>query len=434
MNPEFKRYVWLELTPHRLIATSLILGVFFFTLIRYAPGDMAEAMSLIAYIALVIFWGSKQASESVIDEFNENTWDNQRMSSLSPWRMTWAKIFGSTVYAWFTGLICLLVYLFNSSEIHSFNSQLMNTFSLILFAIAVQSISMIGGVMTAHSQRNNRNHWLIILLMLFVGLSILTSLTDNEELVSWYNIDFIWTEFFFISILMWAAWAVFGAYRLMRRELQFRNGPIPWLVFLVWLAIYITGFVETGEEPVSLFAMQSFVVFITMLGLCYILLFIEPLDLIDLRRLVLTKPLMGKKHIWSLLPLWVITLAVTVVAGLIAIWAIPFNDGETMTSLFPLILLLFLLRDGAIILSLRISKHHKRAGMAAMIYLLVLYGMSNWLIEMTGLEVLQPLFTPLPKLGVIGAVLPPLIMTITFISIFIYQFKKRILYAEKNDS
>ena len=143
---------------------------------------------------------------------------------------------------------------------------------------------------------------------------------------------------------------------------------------------------------------------------------------------------MSKRRLWTLLPLWAITLVVTVLAALVALWAMPYLEGETMTALLPPVLLLFLMRDAAIILLLRISKHHKRAGMAAMIYLLVLYGLSNWVIDMAGLDVLQPLFSPQPELGVMGGVIPPLIMAAIFIFLVIYQFRQRIFSVEMSDS
>lgn len=434
MNPEFKRYLWLEITLHRLIATPIILGVFFFTAVRFGSPELAANTALIGFVIVVMLWGSKQVSDSIIDEFNDNTWDNQRMSSLSPWRMTWGKVFGSTSYAWFGGFICLMVYLVYGADDNPFPSQLANTLSLILFAVTMQSIALISGVMTARVRRNNRNHWFLILLIIFIGPSFVMQLREKIDLFSWYNINFTWSEFLLFSGLMWAAWTLYGAHRLMRRELQFSNGPIPWLLFLFWLAIYISGFVEVGDQYMSVFGKQSFLVFITMLALSYLLLFAEPLDLIDLRRLVLARTLISKYRIWSLLPLWAITLVVTVIAALVALWAMPYLEGEAMTALLPPILLLFLLRDGAIILLLRISKHHKRAGMAAMIYLLVLYGLANWVIDMAGLDVLQPLFTPQPELGVMGGLLPPLIMAAIFIFLVIYQFRQRIFSVEKSDS
>ena len=434
MNPEFKRYLWLELTLHRLIATSLILGVFFFTAVRFGSPELAANTALIGFIIVTMFWGSKQASESIIDEFNDNTWDNQRMSSLSPWRMTWGKVFGSTSYAWFAGLLCLMVYLVYGAEDNPFVTQLVNTLSLVLFAVTMQSIALISGVMSARTRRNSRNQWFMILLIIFIGPSSVMQLRENVDVFSWYNIDFSWSEFFLFSGLMWAAWTLYGAHRLMRRELQFSNGPIPWLLFLFWLAFYISGFVKVGDPDISVFAIQSSMVFFTMLVLSYLLLFTEPLSLIDLRRLVLARSMIIRHHYWVLFPLWMVTLVVTVIAAVVATWALPLVENETMTELLPPILLLFLLRDAAIILMLRISKHHERAGMAGMIYLLVLYGLSNWVIEMTGLDVLQPLFSPQPELGVMGGVIPPLIMTATFIFLAAYQFRQRIFSAEQSDS
>jgi hypothetical protein len=54
-------------------------------------------MAYIAFGIITIWWGSRNASDSILNEINDHTWDWQQMSAQSPWRMTIGKIFGSTI-------------------------------------------------------------------------------------------------------------------------------------------------------------------------------------------------------------------------------------------------------------------------------------------------------------------------------------------------
>ena len=51
---------------------------------------------------------SRRAS-AIIGEIRERTWDGQRLSSLGAGTMMWGKLFGSTIFNWFGGAICLAV-------------------------------------------------------------------------------------------------------------------------------------------------------------------------------------------------------------------------------------------------------------------------------------------------------------------------------------
>ena len=50
-----------------------------------------------------------EAADSVLDEVNDNTWDFQKLSALSPWSLAFGKLFGSTIYCWYGGLIAFAV-------------------------------------------------------------------------------------------------------------------------------------------------------------------------------------------------------------------------------------------------------------------------------------------------------------------------------------
>jgi len=111
MNPEFQRNLWLELTPRRMILMAVVLGLCFFAAAVTTdgavsgPGETARWL----YYLIVVVWGSRNAALSVVGEIRERTWDGQRLSSLGAGTMVWGKLFGSTLYNWFGGAICLAV-------------------------------------------------------------------------------------------------------------------------------------------------------------------------------------------------------------------------------------------------------------------------------------------------------------------------------------
>ena len=111
LNPEFRRYLWLEISPQRLIAMPAILGAIFFLLWLGGRPELALGeWSLGVYLLLVLLWGPRLAASAVVSEVRARTWDWQRMSAVGPWQMTWGKLFGSTIFVWYGGSICLVVF------------------------------------------------------------------------------------------------------------------------------------------------------------------------------------------------------------------------------------------------------------------------------------------------------------------------------------
>ena len=102
LNPELQRYVWLEFSLQRLIVMPLVLAV----ILYISSSGTSNVASNIAYCAMFLFvvliglWGGNKAAASVIEEVNDNTWDFQRLSSVSPVSLMFGKLFGSTIYCW----------------------------------------------------------------------------------------------------------------------------------------------------------------------------------------------------------------------------------------------------------------------------------------------------------------------------------------------
>ena len=116
-NAEFAKNVWLEISTKRLLAMPAI--IFLIIVLIFMNVDSTTAanstlkyVSIGGFVFLGMLWGIKSASNSILDEYNEKTWDWQKMSIIGAWKLTVGKLFGSTIYNWYSALICLVIYLF----------------------------------------------------------------------------------------------------------------------------------------------------------------------------------------------------------------------------------------------------------------------------------------------------------------------------------
>ena len=116
-NPEFKRNLWLSFSMHRLIGMPALLALTFLAITLADQQDKVADSLYTASVALFIFivwlWGARNANATIVDELRDKTWDQQRMSALDPWTMTWGKLFGSTSFNWYGGMMCLVVVAFS---------------------------------------------------------------------------------------------------------------------------------------------------------------------------------------------------------------------------------------------------------------------------------------------------------------------------------
>ena len=112
MNPEFKRNLWLEMSPSRLAIMPGVLALIGLLVYVLNPDDPQRSLFVafsVLFVGLTVGWGSLLVVSSINNEVSERTWDQQRLSALSPWDMAWGKLFGSAAYAWYGGLLCALV-------------------------------------------------------------------------------------------------------------------------------------------------------------------------------------------------------------------------------------------------------------------------------------------------------------------------------------
>jgi len=415
-NPEFRRHVWLELTPHRLVGMPLVLGLLFaFVYLSVeAAGSRAGAgaaagVALWTFGGLVLLWGTRLAADALGDEIRGRTWDGQRMSALPAWSMAWGKLLGGPVYPWYGSAFCAAAYLAGAdlpARVKVANLLLLTSLGVLLHAFAL--LATLQAVRKGRSVPS-RNQGLLPLLAFFLVLPLLQILMGDAARTTalpWYG----WSASFFSTALLSAAafatWTVVGVHRLTRAELQVRNAPWVFLGFLVFVMVYVAGFVPanlvktlagTPFTPTRLFVAYG-----VGLAAVYLAAFAERKEPVVFRRLHLFHRLRQRERLLDELPRFLAGLALAALVALVLVAQAGTSAAQkqVVAGLFLLVL-----RDLGLLLGLNFARDPRRADLAALVYLVALYWLAPGLASALGAAEARSFFwprgdvTPLASLG-----------------------------------
>jgi len=403
-NPEFDRNLWLELSPHRLIALPVVFGLLL--LLNLALNDN-QLLKPSAYAAIALFlfytgiWGTKLAAGSVFEEVVGRTWEWQRMSGLDPWSMTWGKLFGSTIYAWYGGVLCLLVAvigLVNAGAGMRDWQWLLLAVLVVLFSHALGLLLNLLYIRSRPLERARSGGSLYLLVLLLIAVMSWTLGPASEERIFWYGAPVSLLEFVFASVLFGWIWSVIGAYRVMRREFLYAAKPWVWAAFLAFLAVYFGGL--TAKSPMEWFLSAYFFWWAATL----LALFVEQKDPVVLRGLFDAWRGRDFNKAILLMPSWLTSLLFVLFAVFVLllmsgeVW--EWKPGKSLgVGVLIFTLVMFLIRDVAIFLLLGFSGQSKRPEVTAVVYLLVLYLVIPWLLNTLVVEILTVFFLPRPDLS-----------------------------------
>lgn len=399
INPEFKRNCWLKLSVHRLIAMPVVLGIIFLAI--YFAGQSRDINKLgpfasVLFVAIVCLWGTRSATASVIDEYRDKTWDQQRMSALQPWTMSWGKLFGATIFNWIGGTICLVVYV-AAGYADDFHGALISAATLIAVGVMMHAASIainlhISRIEARIVQRGGIG-WLVILL---AGALFIYADQLGSTGVNWWGKIIEHGTFLLFTCACLALCAVFAAWRVMSNALQVRTVPWAWPLFACLLAAYFAGF--NLFEKASAFFTGGLLI---SAGMTYAALFSEP-NAIPVWERVIAR-MRAKNHLVMLehIPLWTSTFILTFAFTIGAM----FFSSDTSTAFIepgmnalihatPLVLALMLLRDVCIFLFFSFSINPKRVEATTLFYLVLLYGILPFGADVAGLEALRYFFRP----------------------------------------
>ncbi|MPY70467.1 MAG: hypothetical protein GEU92_10305 [Alphaproteobacteria bacterium] len=411
-NPEFIRNLWTEISFHRAVVMPAVTGMLFL-LIWLINGQQtgaatAQAAALM-FCAIAFVWGTRVASESVVQEINGRTWDTQRMSAIGPWTMAWGKLFGATVYIWYGALICLGLYWMSYVDVIPADRIVKLIGVYVLCAVIAHATGLLVSMQAIQKRRDFGR--VQIAFYQFLGLAAavpglyigLSGIADDGiyRVLLFYDRVYPLIDFMLVALAVFAAWALVGIWRLMRAELQMENGPWVWLGFVLFATGVAAGIrllppeVSAGMPAISSKAYHGFSM---LLILTYMIALSEPKGPVLFRRLRRYVELSDWAGLVNAVPRIVPTLLLLALAtvGLLRLsdarvqvleWPVNFHLATVATFLL-------VLRDVGFIYLLNIARHSPRNDMTAFVYITLAWTVVPVTLSAMGLEPLTALFWP----------------------------------------
>lgn len=442
MNPEFQRNLYLEFSVARVIGMPLFLLIIF--ALTYLMNDSkfnesTASVAMFLYVFIVFFWGARQATESIFDEIRNHTWDIQKTSAISPWSLTWGKLFGSTIFNWYGGILCLIVYTLTAPEASPV--FIITGFSLV-GGLLVQALGLLVGISVLHKKQtfNPNISYLFVLFVLLQILGIATSFDSAYfHSLHWHSYEIDSKLFSLISLAFACGWSIVGIYRTLAQELQIRTLPWVWLLFCGFLIIYTHGLIvgSSFEEPIfhtkiSNVALLSLIILAVGISLTYTLILMDDNNPMLMRRLWIYSSQENWLRFMEEVPCWLISLVIVLPVSFYLTFVMPLEATEKL-HFYPLVLFLLMLRDVALILFFNYAPNPKRALGLSLLYLTFLYWVIPAIFTEMGADMLAALFLPLFSdnvgLGVILAAGQAAIM-----SYFLFNRWQSTVNTLKNDA
>jgi hypothetical protein len=415
MNPEFRRNLWLELTPRRMIVMVVVLALAFFAAALtgdYRPAGLAEFL----YYAIVVVWGARNAALSVVGEIRDRTWDLQRLSSLGAGEMMWGKLFGSTIFNWFGGAICLGVLLIYGLANTGFVATILDAVYFLAVGVIAQSAALLASLVAVRRRQSHTRfeiftYQLVGLIAALIAFYIWEAADPAGSLVTrklatdfipWWGQKLDARIFLLVSLAIFAGWTLVGCYRQMRLELKMRNGPWIWTAFLLFMGLYVAGFDawlsnDPNMKSWSAVALRLFLAASTYSVLTYAMVLLEPKDRVLYRwlgaqlRSVRLDRFLASAQAWMMG--YLATFATT--AALFAWLSISQPDALWARALL-ISVLGFLTRDVGIFVLLQTLPGRRRGDFGAVVVLFALYALVPAILEALGLQTALGLFYPQP--------------------------------------
>jgi len=408
-NPELQRNLWLEFSRHRIVILPFVLLTILFTAYisdGYIIGKSVALTALWLYFLLAILWGSRLAGEAVTQEINDKTWSNQRMSSLQPWTMAWGKFCGCTLISWYGAIICLIVLMFAyPNEGWNRGPTLMYLIAIcVLTALLVQLVSFIASLvairksMLQNLSLHSRSLSILYVIfgLIFTGYMSAFTFNIGQQQVPWFGFIFGGHEFLLSSLVIFFIWAVVAAYRLMRLELQVKNMPIYWTLFVIFFAFYCAGFFAPIEHA---YISKRLIAGYTVIALMtYLMMFSDTKDPMLFRRLFFNLSNKNYRKVFESIPAWFVTFVLLFIMMIILVWhsnqSFRFVDVNINFRFYVIATFLFAIRDIALILFFNFTIKRGKADMTAFLYLMLLYGLLPILFGVAKMPVAVAMFVP----------------------------------------
>ena len=440
MNPELRRNLWLELSTHRLIAMPVVLAAVFILTYAFKSGSLALGdaraasavadVALVAYAIIVAGWGGRLAAGAVVEEIRDRTWDDQKLTAISPWAMTVGKLFGSTVYTWYGGLLALAVFALARSGHESLGSIMTSAVTYLAVGVLCQAAGLLISLLSVRGHAVGRR--LNVTFFHLAGLAMISlvygavGVFDDGLYGRWHGVLVTPATFAVNSTVAFALWAVFGVYRVMRAELQLAGRPWVWPLFCLFFGLYIVGLMDAVELAARETAVVHMAVFAAVIfALNYVGMLFEAKDVVAFRRMLGALRCADLATALENLPLWLLSYGLALCSALAVVVTIVANGGGGREVQVTLVCAaaLFLTRDIALLLNQHLGKVPRRANLTVMVYWLVLYGLAPMLLKVFDGEVALPVFLPMPRAEPLVAIVPVFLQAAIMVALLIRRWR-----------
>lgn len=443
-NPEFVRNLWLEFSFHRLIVMPAVVGILFLLIWlingQRLDGSTAQTAAII-YCAIVFVWGTRVASDSVVHEINNRTWDTQRMSAVGPWTMAWGKLFGSTVYIWYGALVCMGLYWMSYVEVIPADRIVKLIGVYLLCGVIAHATGLLVSMQAIQKRRDfgrvQITFYQFLGLMaavpgLYIGLS---GIADDGvyRVLLFYDRVYPLIDFMLVALAVYALWALVGIWRLMRAELQMVNGPWVWLGFALFSSATAAGVrllpPEVGAAMPAI-SSKAYHGFAMLLILTYVIALSEPKGPVLFRSLARYVRLSDWASLVNAMPR---TVPMVILLLLATIGLLRLSDAHVQVLEWPvnfhlatIATVLLVLRDLGFIYLLNIARHSPRNDMTAFVYILLAWTVVPVTLSAMGLEPLTALFWPKWNSGALLTIGPPLIQAVLVYGLFWQLWRRNV--------
>jgi len=307
--------------------------------------------------------------------------------------MTCGKLAGATAFAWYGGGLCLLVFI--AAGVGQLPMPVLRLAGLIVAgSVLCHAVAFTGSLMAA--QRNPGTRSTNALVWMFVLLSVASSarrwLAADQGTVAWWGASYATVNFVLVSAIVFAAWAVFGAYRSMCSALHVPTTPWALVVFLCFASVYLAGFASLSNgSAAGLVAVAGVGV---SLAACYGLLFMEQTGAMTLRRLQMR--ISRRQWIPALqeLPGWPVALLLALLFAIGTRLASIRDGGTWAIADAAFVFWLFAVRDAALMHCFAFARQPRRVVATTVLYIVLLYGLLPWLLKAFGAHALASLLLP----------------------------------------
>ncbi len=395
-NSELQKYYWQNFSRQRFYAMPLVIAAIVFLILLADKTNPARTISDFAYqgIYIVVFlWGGYQAASALAQEVKDNTWDNLRLSSVSPLELTIGKLFGSTMYAWYGGFLLLLIYCVSMLQQKDLTTVIYNIALLISAGILCHAVALLASLLPLRMQAGREQfhvagYFILGLIVsgsfLSFGGSISSPYHFQHNDMQWFNTNLSLHNFFIGSILVFLFWTVWAIYRFMREALKFKNTPVVWALFVIFCMVYLTGFAphrsmvgkpdETSDIDQFLQLSILSVAFLIGISSTYVSFFSESLNIIRYRAILHHWERKAWRKIAHLIPMWCSSYLLSILVG----FSVLIASLGMVSNIQPVFLLvastlLFLVRDAGVFHYFTLVPNGRLPLLAALFYLGLLY-------------------------------------------------------------